>query len=164
MFEMNPLNVPDAQQQQLIMLVVAGVLGFIIGYVSRQQTIRQMAVSLANVERAVDDCRRKPALVVSDTDDEETIILNRIRTRADEVNFTRIGLASPTEANNLKVINGIGPFLEKKLNALGIYTFRQIAAFDADDVEQINDLIEYFPGRIARDNWVGQAAELARKN
>lgn len=164
MFEMNPLNLPDAQQQQLIMLVVAGVLGFIIGYVSRQHTIGQMESDLANVERAVEDCYRKPVVTASNTDDEETIILNRVRARAGEVNFNRIGLASVAEADNLKRIVGIGPFLEKKLYALGIYTFRQIAAFNADDVDQINDLIEYFPGRIARDNWVRQATELVKQN
>ena len=164
MFDMNPLNLPDAQLQQLIMLLVAGVLGFIIGYVSRQQTIRQLEDDLASTELAVEDCYRKPAVLVDDTNDEEAIVLNRIRARAGEINFTRIGLGSPTNADDLKVIVGIGPFLEKKLHAIGIYTFRQIANFNEDDIDQINDLIEFFPGRNVRDNWVGQAAELAKNN
>ena len=164
MFDMNPLNLPDAQLQQLIMLVVAGVLGFIIGYVSRQQTIRQLEEGLAGTEQAVEDCYRQPAVLISDASDEETIVLNRIRARAGEINFSRIGLAAPANADDLQAIVGIGPFLEKKLHAIGIYTFRQIANFNADDIDQINDLIEFFPGRIVRDNWVGQAAELAKNN
>ncbi|GAB3787244.1 hypothetical protein GCM10028818_51880 [Spirosoma horti] len=164
MFDMNPLNLPDAQLQQMIMLIVAGVLGFIIGYVSRQQTIHQLEADLASTERAVEDCYQKPAVLVSDTDDEETIVLNRIRARANEIDLTRIGFVAPAHADDLKVIVGIGPFLEKKLHALGIYTFRQIANFNAEDIDQINDLIEFFPGRIERDNWVGQAAELAKNN
>ncbi|GAB3990509.1 hypothetical protein GCM10028807_17830 [Spirosoma daeguense] len=162
MFELNPLNLPEAQMQQWIMLLVAGVLGFIIGYVSRQSTIRQLEGDLASTTREVDDCYRAPAPVTS-TDDEETIVLNRIRNRAQELNFSRIGLATLAEADDLKVIVGVGPFLEKKLHAIGIYTFRQIANFTSDDIDRVNDIIEFFPGRIQRDNWVGQAKTLMNK-
>ncbi|MBP6185251.1 MAG: hypothetical protein KA479_09945 [Saprospiraceae bacterium] len=57
-------------------------------------------------------------------------------------------------------MNGIGPALEKKLNELGIYTYEQVSQFDDDLVEKVNQAIEFFPGRIARDNWVGQALAL----
>lgn len=164
MFDMNPLNLPDAQLQQLIMLVVAGILGFIIGYVSRQRTISQLEDDLASIEGDVEDCYRKPKGVVSPTDDEETTVLNRIAARASEINFDRIGVATAATADDLKVIVGVGSFLEKKLHAIGIYTFRQIANFNEEDIDQVNDLIEFFPGRIVRDNWVGQAVELAKKN
>ncbi|UFH57045.1 hypothetical protein [Spirosoma sp. KNUC1025] len=160
MFELNPLNLPDAQMQHVLMLVVAGVLGFIIGYVSRQQVIGQLESELASIGHAVDDCHQ--ARLAPDAHSEETIILNRIRARAGEVNFTRIGLATADEADDLKQIVGIGPFLERKLHAVGIYTFRQIASFNHDDIDKVNDIIEFFPGRIERDRWVSQATELAK--
>ena len=165
MFEMNPLNLPDAQLQQLIMLIVAGVLGFIIGFVSRKPTILRLEDELANVEQDVNDCYWKVPTAVNavSPEDEETRALNRIRARAAEINFSRIGVASAAEADDLKVITGVGPFLEKKLHAIGIYTFRQIARFNSEDIDLINDLIEYFPGRIERDNWVEQAAAFAAK-
>ncbi|MVM30545.1 hypothetical protein GO755_10920 [Spirosoma sp. HMF4905] len=162
MFNMNPLNLADAQMQQLIMLLVAGVLGFIIGYISRQRTIRELEGELASTERAIDDCLRTPVVVASATDG-ESIVLNRIRARASEIDFSRIGMASVDNADDLKVIVGVGPFLEKKLHAIGIYTFRQIANFNQEDIEKVNDIIEFFPGRIERDDWVGQATELANK-
>ncbi len=162
MFDLNPLNLPDAPLQHIIMLAVAAILGFIIGYISRQNTIRQLEGNLANAERAVDDCLRTPVVGVG-LSTEEAVVLNRVRARAGELNLTRIGLASVAEADDLKVIVGIGPFLEKKLHAIGIYTFRQIANFTPDDVDKVNDIIEFFPGRIERDNWVGQAAQLAKK-
>lgn len=90
-------------------------------------------------------------------DDRETIVLNRIAARASELNFDRIGRAVATEADDLKDIVGVGPFLERKLHSLGIYTFRQIANFSKEDVRQVNEIVEFFPGRIERDNWVGQA-------
>jgi predicted flap endonuclease-1-like 5' DNA nuclease len=90
----------------------------------------------------------------------ETIVLDRIEARADELNFDRIGRATPAEADDLKDIVGVGPFLERKLHRLGIYTFRQVASFSRDDARQINEIIEFFPGRIEGDKWVEQAREL----
>ena len=163
MFNLNPLNLPDAQLQQLIMLFVAGALGFIIGYVSRQSAIRQLEGELTNIEQDVDDCHRSPVHAVAGGSNREDIVLNRIRSRASEIDFVRIGHASVAEADDLKTIVGVGPFLEKKLNAVGIFTFRQIANFNPEDVDKVNDVIEFFPGRIERDDWVGQAAQLAKR-
>lgn len=73
---------------------------------------------------------------------------------------SRITKADASEKDDLKLINGVGPFIEKKLNALGLYTYQQISQFDDELVDQVTDAIEFFPGRIARDNWVGQAAAL----
>ena len=68
--------------------------------------------------------------------------------------------ASADEKDDLKQISGVGPFIEEKLNNLGIYTFEQIASMTDDQAEQINNAIEFFPGRIQRDDWVGQARRL----
>ncbi|QKZ13716.1 hypothetical protein [Spirosoma sp. KUDC1026] len=90
----------------------------------------------------------------------EMIVLDRIEARADELNFDRIGRAAPTDADDLKDIVGVGPFLERKLHRLGIYTFRQVASFTKEDARQINEIIEFFPGRIEGDKWVEQAKQL----
>lgn len=73
----------------------------------------------------------------------------------------RISISSIDEKNDLKRINGIGPFIEQKLNDIGIFTFKQIGQFDADLVQQVTDAIQFFPGRIERDDWVGQARRLS---
>ncbi len=77
---------------------------------------------------------------------------------------TFLGHAMFTEKHkdNLKMISGIGPVLEQKLNALGIYTFRQISEFTPQTIEHVTSSIKFFPDRIGRDNWIGQAAALAR--
>ncbi len=161
MFELNPLNLPDAQMQHVLMLAVAGVLGFIIGYISRQQLIRQLEGELSSTERAVDDCHR--IRVIPNATNEEVRILDRIRARASTLDYSYIGLATAAEADDLKEIVGIGPFLERKLHAIDIYTFRQIANFTPEDVDKVNDIIEFFPGRIERDRWVSQAAALTNR-
>lgn len=88
--------------------------------------------------------------------------LNRIRTRNTKIYFERIGIAHKHEADNLTIINGIGGWMEEKLNALGILTFRQIANFNEEDIEIVTEVIEFFPGRIEHDEWVSQAKELLK--
>lgn len=64
------------------------------------------------------------------------------------------------KADDLKKISGVGPVLEKKLNALGITSYAQVAAFSADDIARVDDALN-FKGRIERDNWLEQAKDLA---
>jgi len=70
----------------------------------------------------------------------------------------------PTDGSpdDLKRIKGIGPKFESDLNAKGVYYFRQIAAWKAKDVKDVEVILEKFPGRITRDEWVTQAKALAK--
>jgi len=63
-------------------------------------------------------------------------------------------------ADDLKKISGVGPVLEKKLNALGITQYAQVSGFSADDIERV-DAVLNFKGRIERENWIEQAKTLA---
>jgi len=73
-------------------------------------------------------------------------------------------LPKPREGgkNDLKRIKGVGPKIEQKLNELGIYHFDQIAAWDSQTVDWVDDYLS-FKGRIKRDRWIDQAKELAKK-
>ena len=76
------------------------------------------------------------------------------------LDFDSFGKSSEAEKDDLKLISGIGPFIEKKLNGIGIYTFNQISKFTSKDIEDVTTLIEFFPGRIERDNWTKQSKDL----
>ena len=65
------------------------------------------------------------------------------------------------EPDDLKKISGVGPVLEGKLHALGITKYAQVAAFTAEDIAKVDERLS-FKGRIERDNWLEQAAELAK--
>ncbi|HEV7327999.1 MAG TPA: hypothetical protein VGN91_23280 [Bosea sp. (in: a-proteobacteria)] len=65
------------------------------------------------------------------------------------------------QADDLKLIKGIGPQNEERLHALGIWHFSQIAAWSPQNVEWVGTYLA-FPGRIEREDWVAQAAGLAR--
>ncbi|NBS11574.1 MAG: 5' DNA nuclease, partial [Gammaproteobacteria bacterium] len=60
----------------------------------------------------------------------------------------------------LKLIAGIGPGLEKKLNAAGITSYAQIAALTATEITRLERDVVKFAGRITRDDWIGQAQHL----
>jgi len=85
---------------------------------------------------------------------DDSPVLKRIKARKIEIEFDRLGYATEFEKDDLKQINGIGHFMERKLNALGIFAFRQIAEFTEADTTLVNDVIEFFPGQIVKDKWV----------
>lgn len=65
------------------------------------------------------------------------------------------------KADDLKEIEGIGPALEKTVNALGFYHFDQIADWTEADVALVDAEMKTFKGRITRDKWVAQARIIA---
>ena len=71
----------------------------------------------------------------------------------------------PTDGkpDDLKLIKGIGPKFENDLNSKGVYYFRQIGAWKADDIKMVEGVIDSFPGRIKRDGWVKQGKALDKK-
>jgi len=69
-------------------------------------------------------------------------VLKRINRRRKEVDFETIGFSAMGRKDNLQKINGIEPFIEKKLNALGIYRFSQLANFNEEIAKKISGLIE----------------------
>lgn len=77
-----------------------------------------------------------------------------------ELDFESFGYADSTNKDDLTLIKGVGPYIEEKLNEIGIYNYDQVRKFKDSDIRIITDLIDFFPGRIERDDWVGQAAAL----
>jgi predicted flap endonuclease-1-like 5' DNA nuclease len=90
-------------------------------------------------------------------------LLKHISERKEKIYFDRLGIAHKHEANNLTLIDGLGLWVEERLNILGIYTFEQISRLTHEDIATITEILEIIPGRIEEDNWVGQASELAKK-
>lgn len=64
------------------------------------------------------------------------------------------------QADDLKMIKGVGPKLETTLNALGFYHFDQIANWTRENIAWVDNSLS-FKGRIDRENWLEQAKTLA---
>lgn len=69
-------------------------------------------------------------------------------------------LDAPTAPDDLKLIVGVGPVLERMLQQLGVFTYRQIARWTERDIDTFEARLPEFPGRIRRDAWVTQARAL----
>ena len=92
--------------------------------------------------------------------DEKDVVLTRIAQKKHLLDYESFGTATEDTKDDLKIISGIGPFIEERLNALDIYTFKQISNFTSKDIDTVTEAIEFFPGRIERDHWVDQAKKI----
>jgi peptide/nickel transport system ATP-binding protein len=71
------------------------------------------------------------------------------------------GMARPAQPDDLKLISGVGPKIERVLNELGIYRFEQVAGWKKRERDWVDGYLR-FQGRIERDDWVRQAKALAK--
>jgi predicted flap endonuclease-1-like 5' DNA nuclease len=62
--------------------------------------------------------------------------------------------------DDLKLIKGVGPAIEKTLNELGISRFSQIAEMGEYDIDRVANKLKGFRSRIYREDWIGQARDL----
>lgn len=119
--------------------------------------VNRLSLALGACQNELADCKEGPK--EAPALDKKAIALAKVAAKRKDINFERIGVASADIKDDLKLISGIGPFIEEKLNALGIYTFLQLTRFTDQDVEDVTKAIEFFPGRIQRDNWIAQAKD-----
>lgn len=97
-------------------------------------------------------------------------LVSRAEHRAEDANIEinidkvlhSIGTALKSDADDLKLINGIGPVYEEKLNELGIYTFEQISKLKAADREELSAIDGITREKIEAEEWVKQAKELLK--
>lgn len=125
-----------------LLLLVAFVIGATLGYaihrlVFRPAPSRTSPVENRAVARGVDDSVAKDGQLVT--------------------------LDTPVDGkkDNLKKIKGVGPKIETTLNGLGIFHFNQIAEWNRQTVERVDEALS-FKGRIDREKWVSQAKILAK--
>ena len=68
--------------------------------------------------------------------------------------------ATTAKSDDISLIGGVGPKMEKGLRELGYNSFAQIAAWTAADIKKVEAHLKQ-SGRVAREDWVEQAKELA---
>ncbi len=71
-------------------------------------------------------------------------------------------MSKPANPDDLKRIKGVGAVLEKKLNGFGVYKFSQIAVWNKDNIEWVDNFLN-FSGRIDRDEWIPQCEAFAEE-
>jgi NADH-quinone oxidoreductase subunit E len=158
--------------QTWIWLLLAGLLGLLIGWLIWG---KDGADDCSSVQQQLDECRQRNAELESSnqgSDQSSDPDVADSSGTSDSNSVASSSLTQPEEEavpefldqpdgdiDDLKRISGIGPVLEKTLNNLGIFHFRQIAAFTSENIDWVNNYLS-FSGRIERENWVAQAAAL----
>jgi predicted flap endonuclease-1-like 5' DNA nuclease len=126
----------EIASQILLCLLIAALLGFIVGYLLGRSSCSK------DIE-----CE---APVSHHHKDEESGV---------KPSF----LSEPREGkkDNLQLIKGVGAMIEHKLNELGVYHFDQIASWGKSEMNWIDNYLS-FQGRAKREKWVEQAEALAK--
>ncbi len=62
--------------------------------------------------------------------------------------------------DDLTLINGVGPKLQKLLNSLGVRTFKHVAMWTKEDIDRIDAKLVHFHGKIRKEGWVKSAKAL----
>ena len=70
--------------------------------------------------------------------------------------------AAVGEPDNLRLIKGVGPELNKLLISLGVTRFDQIADWKEAEITEVDQYLDTFSGRITRDAWIDQSKFLAK--
>ncbi len=165
--------------QIILYLIVALLLGLALGWLIWGRRLSQMAEERADMSATIGklrdqltECRRDrearegnvhaPAAIVKPVPAAKTSKPAKGSAfTTDAAKPTGLYASAPQEpADDLKEIKGIGPVMERTLNAHGCYHFKQLAEFTDRDVEWISAAIKTFPDRIKRDRWVEQARYL----
>jgi len=69
---------------------------------------------------------------------------------------------TPTPPLPIVTIRGIGPVIAGILAEHGVTTIEDVAALADPDIDRLAEIMPVYPGRIRRDDWVGQAQALLR--
>ena len=130
MFELNPLANPDAFWQHILMLAVAALLGYIIGYISGKAKITTFENELSRLDSDLKYCR------------DQKVVQRNTASKIQVNNVREVIPVLPTpveriQQDDLKVIEGIGPKMESVLKDAGILTFRQLSHKSAEQISQI---------------------------
>ncbi len=148
----------EIASQMIICLLLAALLGFIIGYLFGKMTCASDDCSQAKEEPHDDDTYHTTNTVPSAS--VAPVSLAEESVKKENQSFQILTAPRNGEKDNLTRIKGIGMKIEESLNDIGIYHFDQIAAWTAEDIAWADSTLG-FPGRVDRENWVEQAKLLS---
>jgi len=149
----------EVASQIIICLILAALLGWIIGYLMGKATCAKNKDCHETTESSHE-------LHINNNGNSNSYDNNAVAPLMSEtkveVGTQPVLLTGPREGgkDNLQLIKGVGSVLESLLNEIGIYHFDQIANLKREEILWLDNSMS-FPGRIEREEWVIQAKKLA---
>jgi len=145
----------EIASQMILCLLLAALLGFIIGYLFGKMTCSH------------DDCGHEVDTHTSpeshDSHALQAVVSSTTTSASASASVAPSVLSGPRNGikDNLTRIKGIGVKIDELLNETGIYHFDQIAEWTKENMEWADSTLG-FPGRAERESWVEQAKALAQ--
>ncbi len=131
-----------------------------VGFKSTQERL----VAFEQKSRALESERNSLQLQLSETRVEveklQLELQQKVETNSSKQKISRKGSIAAPQVDDLKSIKGMAAFVDRLLG-MGISSFSQISHWDDDTVIAVAKTLDISPGKIYRDNWVGQAQRLA---
>ncbi|WP_051398257.1 hypothetical protein [Runella limosa] len=130
----NPFEQTGAWWQHILMVVIAAVLGYIIGYITKKSEAENLEAELASLDAAVDDCQKTQVISVAPAPVKvETATVVPVAAA-----LAPLVVPEPVVVpDDLKIVEGIGPKIEELLNNEGILTFAQLATTSPERIKEI---------------------------
>ena len=139
--------------------------------VERARLLRSLAAETEALRRAAAAAAAERVQLASLAEDRRRLLHEFAQARAETARYRDLVVAlednalpplldGPNAPDDLKLIVGVGPVLERMLHQLGVTTYRQVARWSERDIDEFDAKLHEFPGRIRRDGWVTQARAL----
>ncbi len=139
--------------QIVICLLLAALIGFIIGYLFGRNSCSPDISCDEENETPIES--RVHSNQLEATEKENVKPLDE-GTAPELLDTPRNG-----KKDDLKKIKGVGVKIEETLNEKGIYHYDQVASWNEENIKWVDANIA-FPGRVKREEWVKQAKTLAK--
>ena len=145
LLQLDPLSRPVAISEMLILLAAAAFVGWLLARMILSGRISSLRESIAERHAELDDCRASLAMTAAPVGAAAPVVSNFATPVAPVVpapaETIRVAAVPPIQsaADNLKLVEGIGPKIEELLNADGIRTFAKLSATDPQHIAALLD-------------------------
>jgi large subunit ribosomal protein L21 len=131
---------------------------------SRRRNGHRQLLSTVRITEILTDGKKPSAKAAARSDAAETVAEpaekpKRAAKKAEAAPAPEAQAEAPAFKDDVKLIGGVGPALEKKLAEAGVTSLTQIAEWTDEDVAAFDEKLN-FKGRIGREDWIGQAKDL----
>lgn len=122
LLQLNPFNKPVAISEMLILLIAAAFIGWLVARLIANGRIRVLREAIDERKTELTDCRSQKVEVISNQP-----LVGKASKTVYPIEVPQVQKDSFTKADDLKLVEGIGPKIEELINKEGIYTYEQLA-------------------------------------
>jgi len=130
------------------------------GFKATQERLAAFEQKSLVLESERDKLRQQLGQALSEVEMLQIELQQKPETQFQKIKTSRKGSVAAPQMDDLKSIKGMAAFVAP-LAGMGISSFAQISRWDDDAVIAVAKTLDISPGKIYRDDWVGQAQRLA---